>query len=85
MFVLSRYDYEECDGEKAKAMMDDLERKISSQELIGKSFDGARKTYKVKLNDNFSYTDPIDNSKASKQVKTSLMMLLFWNDHLLEI
>lgn len=63
----TRYDYEECDGDKAKAMMDDLEKKINSGELVGKTFDGAGKTYKVKLTDNFSYTDPIDNSKAFKQ------------------
>ncbi|KAL3270843.1 hypothetical protein HHI36_021362 [Cryptolaemus montrouzieri] len=63
----TRYDYEECDGEKSKAMMDDLEKRINSGELVGKSFDGANKTYKVKLADNFSYTDPIDHSKATKQ------------------
>ncbi|XP_044763421.1 phosphoglucomutase [Coccinella septempunctata] len=63
----TRYDYEECEGDKAKAMMDDLEKRVDSGELVGKSFDGAEKTYKVKLTDNFSYTDPIDNSKAVKQ------------------
>ncbi|KAK9875999.1 hypothetical protein WA026_011116 [Henosepilachna vigintioctopunctata] len=63
----TRYDYEDCDGEKAKAMMDELEKKIDAGELIGKCFGGAGKSYKVKFADNFSYVDPIDQSKATKQ------------------
>lgn len=60
----TRYDYEDCDGDRAKEMMDELERKITTGELVGKVFSSI---FKVKLVDNFSYTDPIDQSKATKQ------------------
>lgn len=64
----TRYDYEECELAPCNKMMDDLETLITEPKFIGRDFSNGGKTYKVKLGDNFSYTDPIDNSVATKQV-----------------
>ena len=48
-------------------MMTDLEDLITKQDFIGREFSNGGKTYKVKIGDNFSYTDPIDGSVAKKQ------------------
>ncbi|CAO1311276.1 unnamed protein product [Diamesa tonsa] len=63
----TRYDYEECELTPCNKMMDDLETLITEPKFIGRDFSNGGKTYKVKLGDNFSYTDPIDNSVATKQ------------------
>lgn len=65
----TRYDYENCDSQRCNDMMDRLQKLIDEKSLIGQSLTGEGKTYKVKLADNFSYTDPIDASVASNQVR----------------
>ena len=71
----TRYDYEECELTPCNKMMEDLETLITEPKFIGRDFANGGKTYKVKLGDNFSYTDPIDNSVATKQV----ILLLHWH------
>ena len=56
-----RHDYDEVESDKAKAVMDQLEAKLPN--LIGSQLHGREVTYA----DNFSYTDPIDNSVSSHQ------------------
>uniref|UniRef100_A0A1B0DNJ0 phosphoglucomutase (alpha-D-glucose-1,6-bisphosphate-dependent) n=1 Tax=Phlebotomus papatasi TaxID=29031 RepID=A0A1B0DNJ0_PHLPP len=63
----TRYDYEECDAAKCNAMMDQMEKLITDPKFIGQKFESGGKCYEVKLADNFSYKDPIDNSLATKQ------------------
>jgi phosphoglucomutase len=48
-------------------MMENLRKCSESQELVGKSFTAAGKTFKVSMNDDFTYTDPVDSSVANKQ------------------
>lgn len=62
-----RYDYEECDEEAAKKMMEHLEKFITSEGIVGKNYTSGGKTYVIKKVDNYSYTDPIDKSIAKKQ------------------
>ncbi len=57
----TRHDYEAIPTDIAKQLMVDLEKKFPS--LIGKSLAGRI----VQYADNFSYTDPIDNSVSSNQ------------------
>ena len=57
----TRYDYEAIDSEAAEALMQNL-RDISSS-LAGKQYS----SYKVELCDDFSYTDPVDNSVTEHQ------------------
>ncbi|XP_021765219.1 phosphoglucomutase, chloroplastic-like [Chenopodium quinoa] len=58
----SRYDYEECESEGANKMVDHL------RDLISKSREGDRYgEYVLRFADDFSYTDPVDGSVASKQ------------------
>ena len=56
-----RHDYEEVDSNKAKTVMDQLEAQLPK--LIGSQLHGREVSYA----DNFSYTDPIDNSVSSHQ------------------
>lgn len=63
----TRYDYEECELSPCNQMMTDLENLITKPDFIGRDFSNGGKTYKVKLGDNFSYTDPIDGSVATGQ------------------
>ncbi|KAH8339072.1 hypothetical protein KR074_002393 [Drosophila pseudoananassae] len=63
----TRYDYEECASDPCNEMVATMEKTITSPEFVGKSFSSGGKTYKVKEADNFSYTDPVDNSVATKQ------------------
>ncbi|GFR42319.1 hypothetical protein Agub_g3226 [Astrephomene gubernaculifera] len=58
----SRYDYEECSSADAGRMMDHLRGVIAAAQP-GDAFGD----FKLKLADDFEYTDPIDGSKASKQ------------------
>ncbi len=57
----TRHDFEEVDSDKAKAMMEHLEKNLSW--LINKEFDGLL----VKHADNFSYKDPVDGSISQNQ------------------
>ncbi|XP_059057645.1 phosphoglucomutase [Achroia grisella] len=63
----TRYDYEECASDPCNDMMQALERKMTQPGFIGSSYSSGGKTYIVKLADNFSYVDPIDQSIALKQ------------------
>jgi len=56
-----RHDYEEVESDKAKTVMDQLEAQLPK--LIGSQLHGRIVSYA----DNFSYTDPIDNSMSSHQ------------------
>lgn len=58
----SRYDYEECESEGANKMMSYL------RDLISKSKEGEKYgSYVLQFADDFTYTDPVDGSVASKQ------------------
>jgi phosphoglucomutase len=57
----TRHDYEAIPSDLAKQLMTDLEAKFPS--LVGQSLAGRTVSYA----DNFSYTDPVDNSVSSKQ------------------
>ena len=57
----SRHDYEAVDTAAASALMADLRAQLPA--LTGQSFAGQR----VNIADDFSYTDPIDGSVATKQ------------------
>lgn len=48
-------------------MMTELENLITKNDFVGREFSNGGKSYKVKTGDNFSYTDPIDASIATKQ------------------
>ncbi|XP_064546347.1 phosphoglucomutase [Drosophila montana] len=63
----TRYDYEECDLDPCNEMMATMEKTITAAGFVGKSFASGGKSYKVKQADNFSYTDPVDTSLATKQ------------------
>ncbi|XP_039963487.1 phosphoglucomutase [Bactrocera tryoni] len=63
----TRYDYEECELEPCNEMIATMEKNITDPSFVGKSFTIGDKTYKVKVADNFSYTDPVDKSLATKQ------------------
>ncbi len=56
-----RYDYEGLDSQRAKDMLDALEKKLPS--LTGSSLAGSS----VQLADNFSYTDPVDGTVSTRQ------------------
>lgn len=57
----SRHDYEGVDGTAASTMMDHLRATVPA--LAGRAMSG----FEVKFADDFSYTDPVDHSVASKQ------------------
>eukprot|EP00262_Sarcandra_glabra_P020380 TRINITY_DN8087_c0_g1_i3.p1 TRINITY_DN8087_c0_g1~~TRINITY_DN8087_c0_g1_i3.p1 ORF type:complete len:572 (+),score=109.11 TRINITY_DN8087_c0_g1_i3:127-1842(+) len=58
----SRYDYEECESEGADQMIGHL------RDLISKSKAGEKYgSYALHFADDFTYTDPVDGSVASKQ------------------
>ncbi len=59
--VYTRHDYEGVSTDGANALMQEL--RTRTDELGGQNFDG----YTVKLCDDFSYTDVIDNSTSSQQ------------------
>ena len=56
-----RHDYERIDNQIAEQLMQGLGDKL--EELNGESFGG----YKINLCDDFSYTDPVDNSVSEHQ------------------
>ncbi|KAL5567768.1 hypothetical protein UlMin_024343 [Ulmus minor] len=58
----SRYDYEECESEGANKMIGYL------RDLISKTKKGEKYgNYELQFADDFTYTDPVDGSVASKQ------------------
>jgi phosphoglucomutase len=57
----TRHDYEAVPSDSAKTLMSDLEAKLPS--LVGQALAGRTVSYA----DNFSYTDPIDNSVSTGQ------------------
>lgn len=63
----SRYDYEDCDADASKKMMDDLEQKIKQPSFVGQTFAKEGKQFIVEKADNYAYTDPIDQSYSKNQ------------------
>ncbi|KAH8380609.1 hypothetical protein KR009_011638 [Drosophila setifemur] len=63
----TRYDYEECASDPCNEMVALMEKTITAADFVGKSYSSGGKTYVVKEADNFSYTDPVDKSVATKQ------------------
>lgn len=63
----TRYDYEECDLNAPNEMMTTMDKVITDPGFVGRDFSYGGKSYKVKVADNFSYTDPVDKSVATKQ------------------
>ena len=59
--VYSRHDYEGIETSKAETLFAELRKKLST--LPGTEFDGLR----VKVADDFCYTDPVDGSRSEKQ------------------
>ncbi|WP_026798463.1 MULTISPECIES: alpha-D-glucose phosphate-specific phosphoglucomutase [Planktothrix] len=57
----SRHDYEEVETEKANQLVDKLQAILPN--LKGKQYG----SYQVEYSDNFSYTDPVDNSVSNNQ------------------
>jgi phosphoglucomutase len=57
----TRYDYEGIDTEAANGLMAHLQARLAG--LPGSTLDG----YRVDYADNFSYTDPVDNSVSENQ------------------
>lgn len=58
----ARYDYEGVDKAKAEEMFAAMEAQTG--QLVGKEFPGG---LKIKINDMFEYTDPVDGSVSKKQ------------------
>lgn len=67
LYTTYRYDYEDCEAEPCNKMMADLEKLVTNPQFIGMEHTQDGKTYKVKLADNYKYTDPVDGSVASNQ------------------
>jgi len=63
----TRYDYEGCNSAPCNIMMENLEKFVADPSNIGKTYTALGTTFTVSGADNFSYTDPVDGSKASKQ------------------
>ncbi|KAJ6642070.1 Phosphoglucomutase [Pseudolycoriella hygida] len=63
----TRHDYEHCDLAGCQYMMKTLEETILDPKFIGRQYEAGGKCYKVKMADNYSYTDPIDKSVATNQ------------------
>ncbi len=57
----SRHDYDEIETEKANQLVDKLQAILPN--LKGKQYG----SYQVEYSDNFSYTDPVDNSVSNNQ------------------
>lgn len=57
-------------------MMQSIETVIQKPEFIGRKLQHEGKEYVVKQADNYSYIDPVDGSKATKQVSVLRLYLL---------
>jgi len=53
--------------------MGSIEALIQKPDFIGRKLQYENKEYVVKQADNYSYTDPVDGSKATKQVCTVVL------------
>nr|XP_009784250.1 PREDICTED: phosphoglucomutase, chloroplastic isoform X3 [Nicotiana sylvestris] len=62
----SRYDYEECESEGANKMIEYL-RDLISKSKAGDKYGSLAGNYVLDFADDFTYTDPVDGSVASKQ------------------
>ena len=67
----TRYDYEGCESAPCAKMMEQLQSYVDDKSNVGKSYQSMGKTFTVSHIDNFSYTDPIDGSVSSKQVRAN--------------
>jgi len=63
----TRYDYEGCESAPCEQMMSNLQNYVDDKESIGKEYLALGSSFTVSGADNFSYVDPIDGSKATKQ------------------
>jgi len=65
----TRYDFEDCDNESAKKVMEHLKMEFASKDFVGRAFKTTQqgKEYRVKLADDFQYTDPVDKSLTTNQ------------------
>jgi len=63
----TRYDYEGCESAPCEKMMANLQSYVDDSSNIGKEYSALGSSFTVSGADNFSYNDPIDGSKASKQ------------------
>jgi phosphoglucomutase len=50
-------------------MMDNLNAMVAEPDIVGNTLSYEEKSFKVAQADNFSYTDPIDNSVSKNQVR----------------
>jgi len=57
-------------------MMQSIEALIQKPDFIGKKLQYEGKEYVVKQADNYSYTDPVDGSKTTKQVCSTIILVL---------
>lgn len=57
-------------------MMQSIETLIQKPEFIGRKLQHEGKEYIVKQADNYSYTDPVDSSKATKQVCSTIIFIM---------
>lgn len=64
--MLYSYDYENCDAQSCTMMMNYLEQ--TAPALVGQSVNNCA----IKHVDNFSYTDPVDGSRADKQASSNV-------------
>lgn len=71
-----RYDYENCDSVGADKMIQSIEALIQKPDFIGRKLQCEGKEYVVKQADNYSYTDPVDGSKATRQVCSMIVLVL---------
>jgi len=55
-------------------MMRGIEALIQKPEFVGRKLRHEGKEYVVKQADNYSYTDPVDGSKATKQVRFTIIL-----------
>ena len=56
-----------CESAPCEKMMENLQSFVDTKENIGKEYTVNDTKYTISAADNFSYTDPIDGSRASKQ------------------
>lgn len=65
----TRYDFENCESDPCAEMITELREQldVAGGTLKGKTFEETGKSYTIASADDFSYTDPIDGSLATKQ------------------
>ena len=65
--LITNVSVEGCESAPCETMMTNLQSFVDDKANIGREYSVAGATYAVSAADNFSYTDPIDGSVASKQ------------------